>query len=145
MPCRSRRKPVPWSPIVKAAFVLACDHPLGEVDGSTVAVMGRLVGLLLYRHRHHHPVRVLQLGCLPPSMCLSLAVRTIAQQGWPSTQFNLQPSQCRHSCERHAVVCNSSHARRWGGGRGAEPQFSDLRTRRGWSHLLSAFYMIFVL
>ncbi|MEP4443112.1 MAG: hypothetical protein ABJ059_06635 [Hyphomicrobiales bacterium] len=36
--CRSRRKPVPWSSIVKATPVLASDHPLGVIDGSTFTV-----------------------------------------------------------------------------------------------------------
>ena len=43
---RSRRKCVPCSPIVKAAPVLACDHPLSVVDGGTFTVMGRIAGLL---------------------------------------------------------------------------------------------------
>ena len=37
---------------------------------------------------------------LPPSVCLSRAVSTAAQQDWPSARFNFQPSNCRHSRER---------------------------------------------
>ena len=44
--CRSRRKCVHCSPIVKAAPVLACDHRSGVVDGSGFTVMGRLAGVL---------------------------------------------------------------------------------------------------
>ena len=39
-------------------------------------------------------------GRLPPSVCLSLAVSTAAQQDWPSTRFNVPPPKCRHSRKR---------------------------------------------
>ncbi|CAN0295493.1 unnamed protein product, partial [Laminaria digitata] len=46
---RSRRKPIPWSPIVKESPVLACDHPLGVVDGRhTTASLQQLVCCLVY-------------------------------------------------------------------------------------------------
>ena len=44
--CRSHRKPVPWSPIAKAALILACDHLFGVIDGSSFTVMDRF-GVLL--------------------------------------------------------------------------------------------------
>ena len=39
-------------------------------------------------------------GRLPPSVCLSVAVSTAAQQDWPSTRFNTKPSKCRPLQER---------------------------------------------
>ena len=46
-----------------------------------------------------------QSGRLPPSMCLSLAVTTVGQQGWPWAQFNARvhrPRCALHSEQYHS-------------------------------------------
>ena len=103
---------VPWSSFVEAAPVLPCDH------------FGR--GCREYSHCDGHACRPRDLTITdtttPPEsastrgrVCLSLAVRTIAQQGWPS--------QCRHSHQKaYMEWCAAARAMRYYSVRRGEKQ-----------------------
>ena len=130
MPCRGRRKRVPWLPIVKAAPVLmACKRPLGVVDGSVFTVMVTLAGLLPSRTPPPRPSATIATAqlCLTcrfrvRQSAASAKIASISRGRMLSAPLICSYNITDRACARHprtgaqvrALVRQTAQTARWG-------------------------------